>query len=112
LESTIPSNCATTLLLAQEPASLPLIQQVFQLSETEVQLVRTFGKGQALLLSNDKRFAVRFEASELEYAACTSDPTDLARFQSEGQMQVSSPGQFLEQQGSKNKSVLPMHSVN
>ncbi len=112
LESTIPSNCATTLLLAQEPASLPLIQQVFQLSETEVQLVRTFGKGEALLLSNDKRFAVRFEASELEYAACTSDPADLARFQSEGQMRASSPGQFLEQQGPKNKPVLPMHSVH
>jgi hypothetical protein len=61
--------------------------------------VRTFGKGEALLLSNDKRFAVRFEASELEYASCTSDPADLARFQSEGQVQASSPGQFLKQQG-------------
>jgi len=26
---------------------------------------------------------VRFEASELEYAYCTSDPADLARFQHE-----------------------------
>jgi type IV secretory pathway VirB4 component len=90
LESTIPSNCATSIVMAQELASLPLVQQVFQLSETEVQRVRTFGKGEALLLSNDQRFAVRFEASEQEYACSTSDPTDLIRFQDEGQMAASS----------------------
>ncbi len=78
LDSTIPSNCATTMVLAQELVSLPLVREIFQLSEPEVQAVRSFAKGEALLLSGDTRVTVRFEASEHEYALCTSDPADLA----------------------------------
>jgi type IV secretory pathway VirB4 component len=78
LDSTIPTNCATTILMAQELASLPLVRDLFQLSEREIELVRGFGKGEALLFSNDHRFAVRFEASEDEYLYCSSDPADRA----------------------------------
>jgi len=112
LESTIPSNCATSIVMAQELASLPLVQQVFQLSETEVQLVRTFGKGEALLLSNEKRFAVRFEASEQEYACCTSDPADLARFQHEGQAAAYSHESHFEQQIPWHEPAHPMRSAD
>lgn len=98
LESTIPSNCATSIVMAQELASLPLVQQVFQLSETEVQRVRTFGKGEALLLSNDQRFAVRFEASEQEYACCTSDPADLIHLQDTGPMAASPSPEHPQEQ--------------
>jgi hypothetical protein len=79
LDSTIPTNCATNIIMAQELASLAPVSEIFHLSETEIQMVRSFGKGEALLLTNDKRFAVRFDASESEYIYCTSDPADLAR---------------------------------
>jgi type IV secretory pathway VirB4 component len=78
-QSSIPTNCATTILMAQEPASLDQVQSIFHLSHAEVQELRTFGKGEALLLMGERHFAVRFEASEPEYRIATSDPTDLAR---------------------------------
>ncbi len=78
LDSTIPTNCATNVIMAQEVASLPMIRDIFHLSETEVQMVRSFGKGDALLLTNEKRFALHVEASPSEYTLCTSDPADLA----------------------------------
>ncbi len=77
--SSIPTNCATTIIMAQESASLDLVQSIFHLSHAEVQELRTFGKGEALLLLGDQHFAVRFEASESEYRIATSDPIDLAR---------------------------------
>lgn len=78
-QSSIPTNCATTIIMAQEPASLDQVQSIFHLSKAEVQELRTFGKGEALLLMGERHFAVRFEASEPEYRIATSDPTDLAQ---------------------------------
>ncbi len=77
--SSIPTNSATTILMAQEAASLDQVQQIFRLSEAEVRELRTFGKGDALLLMGEQHFAVRFEASDSEYEIATSDPADLAR---------------------------------
>lgn len=75
-DSSILANCATQILMAQETTSLPLIAEIFHLSQEEISLLRSFGKGEALLLTGGKRLAVRFEASELEYTCCTSDPVD------------------------------------
>jgi hypothetical protein len=71
--SSIPTNCATTILMAQEAASLDLVQKIFHLGEAEVQELRTFGKGEALLLMGEQHVAVRFLASESEYRIATSD---------------------------------------
>jgi hypothetical protein len=76
--SSIPTNCATTIIMAQEAASLDLVQRIFHLGEAEVQELRTFGKGEALLLMGEQHVAVRFLASESEYRIATSDPSDLA----------------------------------
>lgn len=76
VDSSILANCATQILMAQETTSLPLIAEIFHLSQEEVSLLQGFGKGEALLLTGGKRLAVRFEASELEYTCCTSDPVD------------------------------------
>ena len=78
-DSSIPTNSATTILMAQEAASLDQVQQIFHLSDAEVRALRTFGKGEALLLMGERHFAVRFEASASEYEIATSDPADLAR---------------------------------
>jgi type IV secretory pathway VirB4 component len=78
-DSSIPTNSATTILMAQEAASLDKVQQIFHLSDAEVRELRTFGKGEALLLMGEQRLAVRFEASPQEYEMATSDPADLAR---------------------------------
>jgi hypothetical protein len=64
--------------MAQEAASLDLVQRIFHLGEAEVQELRTFGKGEALLLMGEQHVAVRFLASESEYRIATSDPSDLA----------------------------------
>ena len=64
--------------MAQEAASLDKVQEIFHLSDAEVRELRTFGKGEALLLMGEQRFAVRFEASDSEYQIATSDPDDLA----------------------------------
>jgi hypothetical protein len=76
-DSSIPTNSATTILMAQEAASLDLVRQIFHLTSAEVRALRTFGKGEALLLMGEQRFAVRFEASSQEYEIATSDPADL-----------------------------------
>lgn len=74
LDSTIPTNCATAIVMKQEAPSLPLVSAIFHLSETEISLVSSFKRGEALLLIGDARFAARFEASSGEYTYCATDP--------------------------------------
>ena len=74
LDSTIPTNCATAIVMKQEAPSLPLVSAIFHLSETEISLVSSFKRGEALLLIGAARFAARFEASSGEYTYCATDP--------------------------------------
>jgi type IV secretory pathway VirB4 component len=80
-KSAIPSNCAVHLLMRQDVTSLDLIGQLFHLSESERQLVRRLGIGEALLTVNEKRLVVKFEASELEHLLATTNPQEIARWQ-------------------------------
>src|SRR5579859_1441003 len=82
-ESAIPANCATHILMRQDSTSLDLIRQMFKLSSREVQLIRRLPIGEGLLIACDKRLHVRFEASELEHILATTDPRELARWQSD-----------------------------
>ena len=77
-ESSIPANCATHVLMRQDATSLDLVEQMFKLSSREVQLLRRLSVGEALLLTNDKRLQVRFEASEVEHLLSTTDPREIA----------------------------------
>ena len=61
--------------MRQDATSLDLVQQMFKLSSREVQLLRRLPAGEALLLTNEKRLQVRFEASEVEHLLATTDPT-------------------------------------
>jgi hypothetical protein len=60
---------------------LDLIGQLFHLSESERQIVRRLGIGEALLTVNEKRLVVKFEASELEHLLATTNPQEIARWQ-------------------------------
>jgi hypothetical protein len=80
-KSAIPSNCAVHLLMRQDVTSLDLIGRLFHLSESERQIVRRLGIGEALLTVNEKRLVVKFEASELEHLLATTNPQEIARWQ-------------------------------
>ena len=76
--SAIPANCATHILMRQDATTLDLVQQMFHLSSREVNLLRRLPKGEALLLTNEKRLHVCFEASEVEHLLATTDPREIA----------------------------------
>lgn len=84
-ESTIVSNCGYVALLGQEPSSLDLLTDIFQLSLPERQQLLTFSKGDALLLTQEKRLCVHFACSDLEYRYATSNPVDLAGYEAQEQ---------------------------
>jgi hypothetical protein len=75
--SSIPANCATQILMAQEAASLDVVTSVFKLSPQERQILKTCGKGDALLLTHDKRLVVHVAASRFEHVLATTDPREL-----------------------------------
>jgi hypothetical protein len=77
-DSSIPANCATHVLMRQDATTLDLVKQLFHLSSREVQLLRRLPVGEALLLTNEKRLHVRFEASEVEHLLATTDPREIA----------------------------------
>jgi hypothetical protein len=72
-ESTIPANCATKLLMAQEPESLPDLAALFGLSAPEVARLSQCRKGEALLLVGPHRLFLQIEASSLEHRLLTGD---------------------------------------
>ncbi|MBV9614373.1 MAG: hypothetical protein JO031_02845, partial [Ktedonobacteraceae bacterium] len=76
--SAIPANCGTHILMRQDATTLDLVQQMFKLSSREVQLLRRLPTGEALLLTNEKRLHLRFEASEVEHLLATTDPREIA----------------------------------
>lgn len=98
-ESTIVSNCGYVALLGQEPSSLDLLTDIFKLSLPEQQQLLTFGKGDALLLTQEKRLCVHFACSDLEYRYATSHPVDLARYEEEEQRERRLPPHALSHKG-------------
>jgi hypothetical protein len=102
--SAIPSNCAVKILMAQEAASLGLVADVFHLTPREVQVLKTCGKGDALLLTGEKRIFVHFEASEREHRLATTDPRQLAALREARQHAVSPLATSLSAGGSPEQS--------
>jgi hypothetical protein len=91
--SSIPSNCDVKVLMAQEPASLGLVADIFRLTPREVQVLKTCGKGDALLLTGEKRIFVHFEASEKERVLATTDPRQLADMREQERRAAPAPAQ-------------------
>ena len=78
--SAIPANCATHILMRQDATTLDLIGQMFHLSSREIHLLRRLPTGEALLLTNEKRLHIRFEASEVEHLLATTDRSEMAQW--------------------------------
>lgn len=83
LQSTIPANCATVILMKQEASSLNLVGEMFHLSAQQRHHLEICGQGDGLLMNNRNRLLVHFQASELELRIATTDPVELARWEEE-----------------------------
>ncbi len=73
--STIPANCATKLLMGQEPETLPELAALFGLSAPEVARLSQCRKGEALLLVGAHRLFLQIEASPFEHRLLAGDLT-------------------------------------
>ena len=78
-------NCATHVLLGQNHTTIDLVAEMFKLSPREAHLLRSFKRGQALMLVDGKRMQVNFEASPLEYGLASTDPRELALWEQKRQ---------------------------
>ncbi|MBA2393999.1 MAG: hypothetical protein H0V70_14820 [Ktedonobacteraceae bacterium] len=80
IKSAIPANCATHILMRQDATTLDLVQQMFRLSSREVHLLSRLPTGEALLLTNEKRLHIRFEASDVEHLLATTNRSEMAQW--------------------------------
>jgi conjugal transfer ATP-binding protein TraC len=72
-ESTIPANCATKLVMGQEPEALPQLADLFGLSAPEVARLSQCRKGEGLLLVGPHRLFLQIEATPLEHRLLTAE---------------------------------------
>lgn len=91
--SSIPSNCDVKILMAQDPTSLGLVADIFRLTPREVQVLRTCGKGDALLLTGEKRIFLHFEASGKEHGLATTDRRELSDLREQERSVAPAPAQ-------------------
>ena len=71
-------NAAMKLLLRQEPATMDVVADAFQLSDDERQSLLGAGKGEGLLIARGARLALSIEASPAEHRLATTAPRELA----------------------------------
>jgi len=76
----ILGNCALKLLMGPPT---PGIREVEQLSESEIQEMRSFGKGDALLIAPQKHIILHHTASAVEYRLATTDHRERAQIRRE-----------------------------
>ncbi|MFD7706989.1 VirB4 family type IV secretion system protein [Streptomyces sp. NPDC059786] len=76
----IVSNAATQLLLRQAPQAIDVISENFQLCHGERDFLLSAGRGEALLLTGDRRHKVALisAAASGEHEVITTDPGELA----------------------------------
>ncbi len=72
------------LVMQMEEQDARLIQGVFNLSEDEVRQITRFRRGEGLLCIGYNHVPVQFHATEKEYDAITTSPTDLRTRRKEG----------------------------
>jgi type IV secretory pathway VirB4 component len=78
LSKSIIANSATHILLHQDDSTADVAADLFKLSSREVQRVRGFDKGEALLLAGGKRMQVKFSASPEEDKLITTNRRQIA----------------------------------
>ena len=73
----IITNSSLQLLLRQAPSSLPLLKQIFNLTEGESSLLLNSGVGQGLFFAGNQHVAIQIIASYGENKIITSDPKEI-----------------------------------
>ena len=73
----IISNSSLVLLLRQSPSSINIVQETFNLTESEKFLLLEAGVGEGLFIAGLKRAAIKIISSFTEDRIITSDPAQL-----------------------------------
>jgi hypothetical protein len=78
LTQELVSLCEVQVLMHQNASALPEIERTFQLAPEQVRLLKTFGKGDALMLISSRAITVHFNGSRKEDELCTTNQQQLA----------------------------------
>jgi conjugal transfer ATP-binding protein TraC len=71
-------NAAMKLLMKQDPTTVDVVAEAFQLTDDERQYLLGANKGEGLLFARGARLALRVDASPLEHRLATTAPRELA----------------------------------
>jgi len=82
----ILANCAIKVLMGPPT---PGLRETFGLSESEEDEMSTFGIGDALMITPDKRVLVHYQASEWEHRLSTTHHQEVAQLREQQQVLVS-----------------------
>ena len=75
---TVLANSSVQLLMRQDSSTIELVAETFALSSGEREFLLACRKGEGLFLARGNHIALRVEASPLEHALATTDPSELA----------------------------------
>jgi type IV secretory pathway VirB4 component len=82
LGQAIVANSASQILLRQAPQAIDQIAEAFRLTDREARYLLSCPRGHGLFIVGDNRFPLRVLASPTEHAWATTDPAELATFDS------------------------------
>lgn len=73
----IINNSKNKIILNLEPDEAKYVQEILKLSKSEVRSITQFGRGEALVYSNNNKVPVLIKASESEHEMITTDRAEL-----------------------------------
>ena len=83
----IISNSKTKIILQLEAKEAETVQDVFDLSDTEMLNITRFERGNGLVITNNNNVPVKFVASELEEMLITTDRNKLEELRKKREIQ-------------------------
>lgn len=69
--------CKTKVALNLEHSEALLVQDVYDLTDTEISNIERFGQGEGLIISNSNKIPVKIRSSRMEHNLITTDRSDL-----------------------------------
>jgi conjugal transfer ATP-binding protein TraC len=82
----IVGNTSMQILLKQHPNDVKYVGEMFNLSKSEMGMLRTADKGEALIFAGGNHTAVQVVSHQFEHIICSTDPEDIAKFEEIKQM--------------------------
>jgi conjugal transfer ATP-binding protein TraC len=77
----IVGNTSMQVLLRQHPNDIKHVAEMFNLSGSEVSLIKTAEKGEALIFAGGNHTAVQVVSHDFEHILCSTDPDDVVQLQ-------------------------------